>query len=98
MAKKAKASDFITVARESASNVVKRKDVKFGELFKASGGRNQAMYAHMGDRTDPPTRGVTRYQSINLDTGECASTSKGDKNVEIVGSFKIAAVVHEDYA
>jgi hypothetical protein len=92
-------NNFINVSKGSKSNHVQRKDVKFGELFRAKGKEmDGATYAHMGVRTDPPTSGPEAWQSINIDSGEAASSPNGDKGVVIVGGFTIEAAIHEDFS
>jgi hypothetical protein len=89
---------FIRVTADSDSSLILRKEVQMGELFIVKGG--DKLYAHMGVTTNPPTPGnaVPRYKSVNLRTGEDASSPNGDSKVQVVGTYTIEANLHEDFA
>jgi hypothetical protein len=91
-------SKFMTVSVASNSNKVLRKDVKPFQLFRVKG--QDTIYAATGTRTVPPSNSVG-YQSLIVSgpkAGENAVTHKGDSAVEILGTWKIAAVLHADFA
>ena len=89
---------FINVNATSDSSFTTRDQVEMGELFVVKG--KSKLYAHMGVTTCPPTPGnaVPRYKSVNLRTGEDASSANGDTKVQIVGTYSIEANLHEDFA
>jgi len=89
---------FIKLGADSRSAATIRKDVKKGELFKVVGKGNSTVYAHMGTRTTPPSRGIrggVGYQSLIVRSAkrgkveENAVTYNGDSKVEIVGTFEL---------
>ena len=87
-------SKIINVSTASKSNEMKRKDVGMGQAFTAKG--KKTVYAHMGERTVPPSNGVG-YQSINTSNSEPAFTTNGDSNVTVVGTWKLNVELAEDY-
>lgn len=70
----------------------KRSEVKSGEVFivpnaKRGDGAKPVLYAHMGLVNDG------RYLSVDLNTLELASTTNGNSNVIVVGTFAVDATV-----
>ena len=87
---------FINISGKSQSNKVTRKDVSMGQVFQVKGENNAKRYAHVGTGSVPPSKAV-HYRSINLDSGEEASSHNGDSEVTIIGTWELQVDLHEDF-
>tara|TARA_R110000822_G_scaffold100708_1_gene226475 strand:+ start:1318 stop:1596 length:279 start_codon:yes stop_codon:yes gene_type:complete len=88
-------TNFINVSVASTSNKVSRADAQMLDVFQVKG--KDTLYANVGIRTSPPSSDH-RYQSINIKTGEPASTSNGSSSITIVGKASLEVVLGQDYS
>lgn len=85
---------FINVSGKSTSNKVTRRDVKMMEVFIVKG--SDTPRVHVGTGEVPPSA-ETHWRSINLLTGEEASTRNGGSEVTIIGTAELNVDVHDDF-
>jgi hypothetical protein len=89
---------FINVssAAKNSANVTTRDSLAKGDVFTINKNKAKAVFAHMGQRTIPPSNDM-RWQSLNLVNGEESSTSNGNTPVTIVGYYTLEAVMGPGY-
>lgn len=75
----------INIVKGTGATVLTRRDVKPGQVFamKHRDGKMGTQYAHVGTNS----RTGAMY-SVNLKTGELSSSTSGDKQVVLTGSFQ----------
>jgi hypothetical protein len=69
----------------TSQDVRKRSQVKEGEVFHVKGGTK--LYGHAGMATNGEPR--PRYIGVTFDTMDNSTTTDGNKNVVVLGKFKI---------
>ncbi len=90
--------NHIRVSKESNSNLITRDKLKVGQVYRVTSGKHKdAIYGFIGVSTIPPSNEV-RYRSMNLNSGEMASTSSVENKVEVVGTFVFDVTMQEDFA
>lgn len=76
----------INVKNGSKSNTIRRASVAKGDVYIIPKNKKQeGVYMALGRRSVPPSDD-NRWMSLNLVTGEEASTSNGEFTVELVGT------------
>ena len=90
--------NHIRISAESNSNLITRDKLKVGQAYRVTSGKHKDnLYGFIGVSTIPPSTEV-RYRSMNLNTGEMASTSNVENKVEVVGTYVFDVTLQEDFA
>lgn len=99
-------TNFINISGKSKNNKLTRADLENGQVFiikqkldsyNNKGGAKPSLYAHVGTSEVPPSTDK-HFRSLNLTTGEEASTRNGGSEVVVVGTYEISVDLHEDFA
>ncbi len=75
----------INISKGANATMVARSDVAPGQVFALKGrdGKLGTNFAHVGANTR-----TGRMYSVNLKTGELSSSTRGDKQVQLTGTFQ----------